>query len=94
MLPPLFQNESGALLVPPTSFHPEEADNPIRPVDILSLKMGPSPYRRSLMPTLEEPAREQIDVMLIACGWAIQDCKSSNLGANRGSHFARSRSEA
>ena len=29
---------------------------------ILSLKVGPSPYRRSLMPTLEEQAREQSDV--------------------------------
>jgi len=36
------------------------------------------------MPTLEEPAREQIDVMLIACGSAIQDYKRSNLGATRG----------
>ena len=36
------------------------------------------------MPTLEEQAREQIDAMLIACGWAIQDYKSSNLGAARG----------
>ena len=36
------------------------------------------------MPTLEEQAREQIDAMLIACGWAIQDYKSSNLAATRG----------
>ena len=36
------------------------------------------------MPTLEEQAREQIDAMLIACGWAIEDYKSSNLGAIRG----------
>jgi hypothetical protein len=51
---------------------------------ILSLKVGPSPYRRSLMPTLEEQASEQKDATLIACGWAIQDYKSSTLGANRG----------
>jgi hypothetical protein len=36
------------------------------------------------MPTLEEQAREQKDARLIACGWAIQDYESSNLGAIHG----------
>lgn len=36
------------------------------------------------MPTPEELARQQIDKMLIAAGWAIQDKKHLNLGASRG----------
>jgi hypothetical protein len=41
-------------------------------------------FLATVMPTLEEQAREQNDATLIACGWAFQDSKSSNLGATRG----------
>jgi hypothetical protein len=41
-------------------------------------------FLAAVMPTLEEQASEQKDATLIACGWAIQDYKSSTLGANRG----------
>ena len=34
--------------------------------------------------TAEQLARQQIDTMLIASGWAIQDYKSLNLGAGKG----------
>src|SRR5437016_11483927 len=36
------------------------------------------------MPTPEELARENIDKLLTACGWKVQDRKSINLDAARG----------
>jgi type I restriction enzyme, R subunit len=36
------------------------------------------------MPTPEELARQQIDALLIQCGWVIQDYKKLNLSAARG----------
>jgi hypothetical protein len=36
------------------------------------------------MPTLEQQARDQIDRMLDAAGWAIQNAAGANLSAGRG----------
>jgi hypothetical protein len=39
---------------------------------------------RALMSSPEELARENIDKLLTACGWKVQDRKSINLGAAQG----------
>jgi type I restriction enzyme R subunit len=36
------------------------------------------------MPTPEAHAREQIDAMLVACGWVLQKFSALNLGIGRG----------
>ena len=36
------------------------------------------------MPTPEELARQNIDVLLLKCGWIIQDYKKLDLSAGRG----------
>lgn len=36
------------------------------------------------MPTSEAHAREQIDAMLVACGWAVQNFSALNLGIGQG----------
>jgi type I restriction enzyme R subunit len=37
-----------------------------------------------LSPTPEAEARQQIDTMLIACGWLVQDMAQANIHAGRG----------
>jgi hypothetical protein len=36
------------------------------------------------MPTTEAHAREQIDAMLVACGWVVQNFSALNLGIGQG----------
>src|SRR3954464_11395582 len=49
------------------------------------LGTGPSAnYHQILMPTPEERARQNIDAMLAAAGWQVQDRRAINLGASTG----------
>src|ERR1035437_6874484 len=46
-----------------------------------------SAIRPSALPMLETPeqrARQQIDALLVACGWVVQDYKQFNPSAGRG----------
>ena len=47
-------------------------------------------YPPKEMPTPEAHAREQIDAMLLVCGWVVQDFSALNLGLGRGIAFAKS----